>query len=118
MLDEPDVLQTVILAADDLDGGNPALGTPLLAQLHALVANGILIPAGPLETILGLYEFGGAADTLTSIQGIGYLLPTNFRVCLELQKQVPDHAEGTHAKITKSPTTISLRWRHRGSCKS
>ena len=27
---------------------------------------------------------------LMSIQGIGYLLPTNFRVCLELQKDLPD----------------------------
>jgi hypothetical protein len=30
---------------------------------------------------------------LMSIQGIGYLLPTNFRVCLELQKETPDHAK-------------------------
>jgi hypothetical protein len=29
---------------------------------------------------------------LMSIQGIGYLLPTNFRVCLELQKDNPDNA--------------------------
>jgi hypothetical protein len=28
---------------------------------------------------------------LMSIQGIGYLLPTNFRVCLELQKDNPDN---------------------------
>jgi hypothetical protein len=27
---------------------------------------------------------------LMSIQGIGYLLPTNLRVCLELQKDIPD----------------------------
>ena len=29
---------------------------------------------------------------LMTIQGIGYLLPTNFRVCLELQKDSPDNA--------------------------
>ncbi len=29
---------------------------------------------------------------LMTIQGIGYLLPTNFRVCLELQKDNPDNA--------------------------
>ena len=29
---------------------------------------------------------------LMSIQGIGYLLPTSFRVCLELQKDIPDDA--------------------------
>jgi len=29
---------------------------------------------------------------LMTIQGIGYLLPTNFRVCLELQKDNPDSA--------------------------
>ena len=28
---------------------------------------------------------------LMSIQGIGYLLPTNFRVCLEFQKDNPDN---------------------------
>jgi hypothetical protein len=27
-----------------------------------------------------------------TIQGIGYLLPTNLRVCLELQKDNPDGA--------------------------
>lgn len=27
-----------------------------------------------------------------SLQGIGYLLPTNFCVCLELQKDNPDNA--------------------------
>jgi len=32
---------------------------------------------------------------LMSIQGIGYLLPTNFRVCLELQKENPDQAKIT-----------------------
>ena len=30
---------------------------------------------------------------LMTIQGIGYLLPTNFRVCLELQKDNPDNAK-------------------------
>jgi hypothetical protein len=30
--------------------------------------------------------------TLMTIQGLGYLLPTNFRVCLELQKPNPDGA--------------------------
>jgi uncharacterized membrane protein len=29
---------------------------------------------------------------LMTIQGIGYLLPTNLRVCLELQKDKPDNA--------------------------
>jgi len=29
---------------------------------------------------------------LMTVQGIGYLLPTNFRVCLELQKGNPDNA--------------------------
>jgi hypothetical protein len=29
---------------------------------------------------------------LMTIQGIGYLLPANFRVCLELQKDHPDNA--------------------------
>jgi hypothetical protein len=29
---------------------------------------------------------------LMTVQGIGYLLPTNFRVCLELQKDNPDSA--------------------------
>ena len=29
---------------------------------------------------------------LMTVQGIGYLLPTNFRVCLELQKDNPDNA--------------------------
>ncbi len=29
---------------------------------------------------------------LMTIQGIGYLLPTNLRVCLELQKDDPNHA--------------------------
>ena len=28
---------------------------------------------------------------LMTVQGIGYLLPTNFRVCLELQKDNPDN---------------------------
>jgi hypothetical protein len=27
-----------------------------------------------------------------TIQGLGYLLPANLRVCLELQKQKPDNA--------------------------
>ena len=30
--------------------------------------------------------------TLMTIQGIGYLLPTSLRICLELQKQQPDGA--------------------------
>lgn len=30
--------------------------------------------------------------TLMTIQGLGYLLPTSFRVCLELQKPEPDGA--------------------------
>ncbi len=30
--------------------------------------------------------------TLMSIQGLGYLLPTNLRVCLELQQETPDNA--------------------------
>jgi hypothetical protein len=28
-----------------------------------------------------------------TIQGMGYLLPTNLRVCLELQKATPDFAK-------------------------
>jgi hypothetical protein len=28
-----------------------------------------------------------------TIQGVGYLLPTNLRVCFELQKPDPDHAK-------------------------
>lgn len=40
-------------------------------------------------------EFGWVAAalalvTLMTIQGIGYLLPTNLRVCFELQKPTPD----------------------------
>jgi uncharacterized membrane protein len=31
-----------------------------------------------------------ALVTLMTIQGVGYLLPTNLRVCLELQKAAPD----------------------------
>jgi uncharacterized membrane protein len=30
--------------------------------------------------------------TLMTIQGLGYLLPTNLRVCLELQRDMPDNA--------------------------
>jgi uncharacterized membrane protein len=30
--------------------------------------------------------------TLMTIQGLGYLLPTNLRVCLELQRDKPDNA--------------------------
>jgi uncharacterized membrane protein len=30
--------------------------------------------------------------TVMTVQGLGYLLPTNVRVCLELQKQNPDSA--------------------------
>lgn len=30
--------------------------------------------------------------TLMTVQGLGYLLPTNLRVCLELQKPAPDGA--------------------------
>ena len=33
---------------------------------------------------------------LMTVQGIGYLLPTNFRVCLELQKDNPDNARIAH----------------------
>ena len=32
-----------------------------------------------------------ALVTLMTIQGLGYLLPANLRVCLELQKQKPDN---------------------------
>lgn len=31
--------------------------------------------------------------TLMTLQGLGYLLPTNLRVCLELQKPAPDFAK-------------------------
>jgi hypothetical protein len=37
---------------------------------------------------------------LITVQGIGYLLPTNFRVCLELQKDNPDN--GRIASLTNS----------------
>jgi uncharacterized membrane protein len=33
-----------------------------------------------------------ALVTVMAIQGIGYILPTNLRVCFELQKPVPDFA--------------------------
>jgi hypothetical protein len=33
---------------------------------------------------------------LMTIQGLGYLLPTNLRVCFELTKPVPDHARIAH----------------------
>ena len=36
--------------------------------------------------------------TLLAVQGLGYLLPTNLRVCLELQRDTPDNA--TIAKLT------------------
>ena len=32
-----------------------------------------------------------ALVTLMTLQGLGYLLPANLRVCLELQKDKPDH---------------------------
>jgi hypothetical protein len=35
---------------------------------------------------------------LMTVQGIGYLLPTNLRVCLELQRDNPDNAR--IAKLT------------------
>jgi uncharacterized membrane protein len=34
-----------------------------------------------------------ALVTLMTLQGLGYLLPANLRVCLELQKDKPDHAK-------------------------
>ncbi|HVY59208.1 MAG TPA: hypothetical protein VHA77_15260 [Xanthobacteraceae bacterium] len=34
-----------------------------------------------------------ALVALMTIQGVGYLLPTNLRVCFELQKPDPDHAK-------------------------
>jgi hypothetical protein len=34
-----------------------------------------------------------AITTVLSIQGLGFLLPTNIRVCLELQKAEPDFAK-------------------------
>jgi len=34
-----------------------------------------------------------ALNTVMGIQGLGYLLPTNLRVCLELQKPNPDGAK-------------------------
>ena len=39
------------------------------------------------------YAWIAAADTLAvlvALQGLGYLLPTNLRVCLELQRNNPD----------------------------
>ncbi len=43
-------------------------------------------------------EYGWVAAALAlvalmTIQGVGYLLPTNLRVCFELQKPDPDHAK-------------------------
>ena len=32
------------------------------------------------------------AGVVFTLQGLGYLLPTNLRVCLELQKPAPDFA--------------------------
>jgi hypothetical protein len=48
-------------------------------------------------TALPWPEFGWIAAslvlvTLMTIQGLGYLLPTNLRVCLELQRDTPDNA--------------------------
>jgi len=48
-------------------------------------------------TALNWPQYGWMAAALVlvvlmTIQGIGYLLPTNFRVCLELQKDNPDSA--------------------------
>jgi uncharacterized membrane protein len=48
-------------------------------------------------TALPWPEFGWIAAslvlvTLMTIQGLGYLLPTNVRVCLELQRDTPDNA--------------------------
>ena len=34
-----------------------------------------------------------AITTILAVQGLGFLLPTNLRVCLELQKQQPDFAK-------------------------
>ncbi len=46
-------------------------------------------------------EYGWVAAALILIalmtaQGLGYLLPTNLRVCFELQKPDPDHARINH----------------------
>jgi uncharacterized membrane protein len=46
-------------------------------------------------------EYGWVAAALIlialmTVQGLGYLLPTNLRVCFELQKADPDHARINH----------------------
>ena len=48
-------------------------------------------------TQMGWPQFGWVAAslalvTLMTLQGLGYLLPANLRVCLELQKDQPDNA--------------------------
>jgi uncharacterized membrane protein len=48
-------------------------------------------------TALSWPQYGWVAAALVlvvlmTIQGLGYLLPTNFRVCLELARDTPDHA--------------------------
>ena len=54
-----------------------------------------------------------ALVTLMSIQGLGYLLPANLRVCLELQKDKPDNT-----RIARLPATIFSPWRCRARCRS
>ena len=48
-------------------------------------------------TTLSWPQYGWVAAALAlvilmTVQGLGYLLPTNLRVCLELQRDHPDHA--------------------------
>jgi hypothetical protein len=48
-------------------------------------------------TVLGWPQYGWVAAALVlvilmTVQGLGYLLPTNLRVCLELQRDNPDNA--------------------------
>ena len=54
---------------------------------------------GPILRVVAMNwpQYGWVASALVlvvlmTVQGIGYLLPTNFRACLELQKDNPDSA--------------------------
>jgi hypothetical protein len=53
-----------------------------------------------------------ALIVLLTIQGVGYLLPTNLRVCLELAKANPDTA-----RINGMMRDFSAQSRYRARCK-
>lgn len=66
---------------------------PTLAVLTGTAGWFLAVQAG--FTRLPWPQFGWIAAALTlvtlmTVQGLGYLLPTSVRVCLELQKPVPD----------------------------